>query len=462
MSTDDRWAASYSALSKALGAELAHLIGPFHPASNYRRGELIFQQGDILEDWLIVVEGGVKIYRERQNGEHVVIAICSEGDAFCEPELFLGGSSHVSAESITSSRIVRISSRFLRGFLEQHPQMIFNMMAALNGQYVSLLEQIERLKTQSVPQRIADFLLKRLTVTRGSATLTLPYEKGLIANWLGAKPESFSRSLARLREIGVRVAGDKVWIGDVRKLAEYAGAGAIARTDGARRLTAPAMWGGAWSARGPVVATGFATQATFNSSLAAQWRKSIRSGAPISLLLIYVAQEMRSGGRQFPCDDGVMGIVDDVLSRDGQRFDKLVAAFGGGAVAVTLPAADRDEANKLAARIGGAIETTGAIDTFDGASRRLIASVGIATISPTETDRVEKIVCFADIALYRAKTSTGRRIQVFHDNPSCAEAKRSPSGGVRIPVIQSSHCARCRSEAPLPPRDRSGRLHEVA
>lgn len=462
MSTGDRGAAVYGPLSKALGAELARLIGPFHQASHYRRGEIIFQQGDIVEDWLIVVEGGVKIFRERLDGEHVVIAICSEGDVFYQPESFLGGSSHVSAESIDSSRIVRISYRFLRGLLEQRPQLIFNVMAALNDRYVSLLEQIERLKTQSILQRVADFLLQRVTVTRGSAALTLPYEKALIANWLGAKPESFSRSLARLREIGVRVSGDKVWIRDVRRLAEYAGAGEIARIDDARRLTVPAMCSHGWSAPGPVVATGSATQAAFNSALAAEWRKSIRSGAPISLLLINVAQDTQYGGRQFPCDDGVLSIVGDVLSRDEQRCGELMTCYGDEAVVVALPDADRDDASRLAARIRRAIETSGAIHTLDGASRKLTASVGVATISPTGTDRVEKIVCFADIALYRAKTSTSRRIQVFHDSPSCARAKRSPSGGVRIPVIESSHCTKCRSKAPPPPPDRSGRLHEVA
>ena len=51
--------------------------------------------------------------------------------------------------------------------------------------------------------------------------MELPYEKALIANRLGMKPESLSRALTRLRPIGVTVDRDHVLINDISRLTEY-------------------------------------------------------------------------------------------------------------------------------------------------------------------------------------------------------------------------------------------------
>ncbi|MBV8444030.1 MAG: helix-turn-helix domain-containing protein, partial [Hyphomicrobiales bacterium] len=56
----------------------------------------------------------------------------------------------------------------------------------------------------------------------GPARIALPYEKALIANRLGMKPESFSRALGKLGEVGVVVERESVTISDVARLAAFA------------------------------------------------------------------------------------------------------------------------------------------------------------------------------------------------------------------------------------------------
>jgi hypothetical protein len=70
-------------------------------------------------------------------------------------------------------------------------------------------------------------------------------------------------------------------------------------------------------------------------------------------------------------------------------------------------------------------------------------------VTPTEEDRVEKLICFADIALYRAKELSRNRVCAFHDGPSCAVALHEPTAGIEIPQIDSRDCAACRADAPL-------------
>jgi CRP/FNR family transcriptional regulator, dissimilatory nitrate respiration regulator len=223
MMTNDDWAIlSRAPLFLAMGPEITRsLIGSRVPRS-YERGERIFQQGDPADAFFFVCEGWVKLFRQREDGGEIVVATFTAGQTFAEAAMFLGGRYPASAEAVSPTRVLRVDGAVLRRAILNQPQLAFDMLAAAFVHLKQLVEQIEQLKAQSAPQRIADFLLDQVTAPAGSAEIALPYEKALIANRLGMQPESFSRALARLRGVGVTVARDNVHIKDTRKLAEFA------------------------------------------------------------------------------------------------------------------------------------------------------------------------------------------------------------------------------------------------
>ena len=97
------------------------------------------------------------------------------------------------------------------------------MLASVSLHLKRLVDQIEELKARTGPQRLANFLVGLAPVSRGACTIVLPYEKLLIAGRLGMKPESLSRAFQRLQSVGVRIKQGTVAIGDVERLAEFAG-----------------------------------------------------------------------------------------------------------------------------------------------------------------------------------------------------------------------------------------------
>jgi len=209
-------------LFKAMGPDIVRTVLHARSAQPFERGAQIFQQGDPADSFFYIFDGWVKLYRQREDGEEVVVTVCTAGETFAEAAMFMGGRYPVSAEAVSSSRIIRVDGAALRKAIEQRPQLAFDMLAAASGHLRLLVAQIEQLKVQSVPQRIADFLLRQGHVEAGPLTIALPYEKALIANRLGMTPESFSRGLAKLRALGVEVERDKVRIADVSKLTRYA------------------------------------------------------------------------------------------------------------------------------------------------------------------------------------------------------------------------------------------------
>jgi CRP/FNR family transcriptional regulator, dissimilatory nitrate respiration regulator len=218
---DDHSILMRAPLFRAMGPEITHSIVQNRPARRYARGEPIFQQGDPAESFFVVIEGWVKLYRERENGDQVVVAIFAAGESFAEAAMFLGGRYPASAEAVSPARIIRIDGAALRRAIVEKPQLAFDMLAATSQHLKQLVLQIEQLKVQSAPKRIAEYFLDQITTTRGSAVIALPYEKALIANRLGMQPESFSRALSKLSDLGVTVERESIHIKDVGQLAAF-------------------------------------------------------------------------------------------------------------------------------------------------------------------------------------------------------------------------------------------------
>ena len=81
---------------------------------------------------------------------------------------------------------------------------------------------MEQLKAQTGAQRVAEFLLDLAPCESGTCTVTLPYDKVLIAGRLGLKPESLSRAFHKLRDKGVRINQNHALIDNVMSLRDYA------------------------------------------------------------------------------------------------------------------------------------------------------------------------------------------------------------------------------------------------
>ena len=196
------------------------LIGNAAPRT-CAKGVVLFQQGDPAKDFFVVLEGWVKIYRLTLEGDEAVVAVFKRGEIFAEGAMFIGGRYPVSAETVAPSRVLQIDGQLLRQKIRENPDLAFTMLASTSGHLKSLVDQIEQIKLLSTSQRIVEFLVRLCPRDEGEAVVGLPYEKALIANRLGMKPESLSRSLSRLRPLGVTVEREQVTIADVQRLVQF-------------------------------------------------------------------------------------------------------------------------------------------------------------------------------------------------------------------------------------------------
>ena len=184
---------------------------------------VIFLQGDPARHFFVVLEGWVKLFRTTAEGDEAVIAIVPRGQSFAEAAVFEERSYPVSAAPVEDSRLLFIPAQsFLEKILNDR-QMVLKMMGSMSQRLRQLVTQVEDLSLKSSVERLAGYLVGLCPQTSGAAIIRLPLDKALIARHLGMQPETLSRSLSRLRTLGIAAEGDHLIIPDVALLQELSG-----------------------------------------------------------------------------------------------------------------------------------------------------------------------------------------------------------------------------------------------
>jgi CRP-like cAMP-binding protein len=188
----------------------------------YLKGKLLFLQGDPVTSFYIVRHGWVKLFRNLEDGTEVITALCKEGDLFSKSALIEGTNHQTCAQVAEEAIIYEIPAHILRDYIKKDLKLALSMISYLSNSINLLDRQIEQLSTMNADQRVGCFLLHLCITAKGTtAKVRLPCNKELIANYLGMKPETFSRSLAKLKTIGVHTKSDDVEIADIPSLRKY-------------------------------------------------------------------------------------------------------------------------------------------------------------------------------------------------------------------------------------------------
>jgi CRP-like cAMP-binding protein len=187
----------------------------------YKRGETIFCQGDEARNIFVVLDGWVKLFRITPTGAEAVVGIFTKGRSFGEAVAFENASYPVTAETVTDSRLLLVRTSLLTSMMRDKPEIAIAILSSTFRHLHSLVAQVEQLKAHTGAQRVAEFLLELCDVDSGSCTITLPYDKTLIAGRLGMQPQSLSRAFSRLETQGVKITHNQATIADIAQLRDY-------------------------------------------------------------------------------------------------------------------------------------------------------------------------------------------------------------------------------------------------
>lgn len=146
----------------------------------------------------------------------------------------------------------------------------------------------------------------------------------------------------------------------------------------------------------------------FDEIFEAEWRRSHRSGTPLSLIMTDI-----DFFKDFNDNYG-HGVGDDCLKKVAttlagsiERPSDLVARYGGEEFVALLPDTDAAGAHAIAERFRNQVESMHIPHAYSAASNYVTVSMGLATVTPDAEKSLVDFLRQADEMLYKAK-ETGR------------------------------------------------------
>lgn len=188
---------------------------------SHESGHILFQQGDTPTHVYVVIEGKLRTLRIGEDGEEATIRLLRPGETCMEAVLFMGGPSPIAVQAMEDSKVLIVPAAFIKNHALHDGQFATNLLQIVTHHYKNAMHQIDAMQIKSPVQRIGYFFLEKFLEGGNKGTLTLPFKKNIIANYLGMTPETFSRALNKIRMIGVDIDGETIRLNDAFTLCQF-------------------------------------------------------------------------------------------------------------------------------------------------------------------------------------------------------------------------------------------------
>jgi len=207
---------------KELSAEQITRIAEHSQLIDFPKSTAVFNRGEAALGLYILLEGQLKLGVTSPQGSEKIISIVSPGDSFGEAILFLERQFPVYAQATLDSKVLLVPKSLIFSMLDNDTMFARKMLAGLSVRMHQLVQDIEMLSLQSCTQRFIGYLLQISADASDASNITLPASKTTIASLLNLTPETLSRTMAKLQQLGlIEVNGKDVMIIDVKKLRSY-------------------------------------------------------------------------------------------------------------------------------------------------------------------------------------------------------------------------------------------------
>ncbi|MDH5751202.1 MAG: Crp/Fnr family transcriptional regulator [Deltaproteobacteria bacterium] len=127
--------------------------------SSYKKGEMIFLEGEENNRFHIVEEGEVKVYKTLESGREIILGIFNAGEALGEVAILDAIDMPASAVAQEPTSVLSMTSQDYILMLEKYPEVAMRIIRDLSLRLRTLRKHIEMLGENGIATRIAHLLV---------------------------------------------------------------------------------------------------------------------------------------------------------------------------------------------------------------------------------------------------------------------------------------------------------------
>ncbi|SDG88776.1 Crp/Fnr family transcriptional regulator [Desulfosporosinus hippei] len=195
----------FSLFSSLSSQDIAPLL-PYLIERRYRRGQILFVEGEIGSSVYFVLTGQVKLSRSTQTGEKQIIDWCGPYECFAEVLLLESGSYAATAEVIKDSTLLILNNEIMPRLLEANPALSVALIRTLSRR-LRLAQEFIRILTNRSTTGILAALLLRLARPAATAGKPIFVDASMthkdLASMIGTSRECVNRAINGWKRSGI-------------------------------------------------------------------------------------------------------------------------------------------------------------------------------------------------------------------------------------------------------------------
>lgn len=186
---------------------------------HYSRGSLIFRQGEICNEFHLIIKGDIDVFTTADDGRKYSQARYKKGDILGELEIFERRQYICSVEAVSDSALLVLTREDFCRWLALDNYFNQKILQAVSDQYYQLSKKAGEDILYSLHQRICLVLWQKHQQIRGN----IPLNKQQLSEQFAVAPRSINRILSELREDNIiAIHGEQIQVLDPLRLRQHA------------------------------------------------------------------------------------------------------------------------------------------------------------------------------------------------------------------------------------------------
>lgn len=186
-----------------------------------KKGEVIFDEGDILNGIYCVRDGVCKLSKLSANGKDQIVKIVVKGDLMGQRSLISNQCSNLQAVALNDMKVCFIPKKEIVKDLKNNTDFLFDILKSMTSDLKNAYDVIISMAQKTVKQRLAETLIHiyKSSGINSNGTIRVSLSREDFANIVGTATESAIRILSQFKKEGlISTKGKQIKIEDLNAL----------------------------------------------------------------------------------------------------------------------------------------------------------------------------------------------------------------------------------------------------